>query len=52
MELWISFILLSCQLVRLDLYVVAGSKVEYRNVNVESVFFFNRHITLVIYNIG
>jgi len=37
--LWISFILLSCQLVRLDLYVVAGSKVEYRNVTVGSFFF-------------
>lgn len=38
-ELWISFILLSCQLVRLDLYVVAGSKVEYRNITVGFFFF-------------
>jgi hypothetical protein len=49
-ELWISFSLLSCQLVRLDLYVVSRSKAEYRNVTL-GYFFLNRHSTLVIYNI-
>ena len=37
-ELWISFSLLSCQLVRLDLYVVSRSKAEYRNVTLGYFF--------------